>query len=194
MAFDGRWLAMTEDEISPPVTLVLGGARSGKSYFAEGLAGGQGAELVYIATAQSTPSTQAEDGEMAARIAEHRARRGPSWRTAEAPLDLPAVLQRESNPKSVVLVDCLTLWLSNLMAAEQDVPVATAALVEVLGQARGPVIVVSNEVGLGIVPMNGLARAFRDHQGRLNQQVAAMADRVIFMAAGLPLTLKGGPS
>ncbi len=176
---------MTGLEAGARVTLVLGGARSGKSSFAEDLAGSQDAALVYIATAGS------EDEEMTARIAEHQARRGPRWQTVEAPLDLPAVLLSEAGPGRAVLVDCLTLWLSNLMAAERDVVTATAALLGALGQSAGPVVLVSNEVGLGIVPMNPLARAFRDHQGRLNQQVAALADRVVFMAAGLPLTLKG---
>ena len=128
---------------------------------------------------------------MAARIAEHQVRRGPHWQTVEAPFDLPATLSSTLGPGRVALVDCLTLWLSNLMASERDLSGETAALLAALEQAAGPVILVSNEVGLGIVPMNALARAFRDHQGRLNQQVAALADRVVFMAAGLPLTLKG---
>lgn len=176
---------MSEDEQAPEVTLVLGGARSGKSSFAEEMAVSKERELFYIATGQPG------DEEMAARIAEHQVRRGPHWQTVDAPLDLPAALVSTVGPGRVALVDCLTLWLSNLMAAERDLSGATAALLEALEQAAGPVILVSNEVGLGIVPMNALARAFRDHQGRLNQQVAAAADKVVFMAAGLPLTLKG---
>lgn len=175
---------MTGHDARSKVTLILGGARSGKSSFAEELAVNHDAALVYVATARS------EDEEMAARIAEHQDRRDPRWQTVEAPIDLPAALLSAGGPDRAVLVDCLTLWLSNLMAAERDVPAATAALLGTLGQGAGPVILVSNEVGLGVVPMDALARAFRDHQGRLNQQVAAAADRVIFMAAGLPLTLK----
>ena len=177
---------MSGDEQGPRVTLVLGGARSGKSSFAEEMAISLDREMFYIATAQPG------DEEMAARIAEHQARRGAHWQTVEAPLDLPAALSTTAGPGRVALVDCLTLWLSNLMAVERDLSAETQALLATLGRPAGPVILVSNEVGLGIVPMNALARAFRDHQGRLNQQVAALADRVVLMAAGLPLTLKGG--
>ncbi|MBV5336105.1 bifunctional adenosylcobinamide kinase/adenosylcobinamide-phosphate guanylyltransferase, partial [bacterium] len=144
------------------VLFVLGGARSGKSRFAEGRATAVGLPRVYLATAQ------AWDGEMAERIARHRDDRGPDWRTVEEPLDLPGALLREGGAGRVVLVDCLTLWLSNLMAAERDVGTATAAFVDVLQAAAGPVVVVSNEVGLGIVPDNPLARASRDHAGRLH--------------------------
>lgn len=164
------------------ITLILGGARSGKSRLAEELAAARAGELLYIATAE------AWDDEMRARIAEHRARRGGRWRTLEAPLDLaPAIAAAGAG---VVLVDCLTLWLSNLMHAERDVAAETNALLSALQAAKAPVLLVSNEVGLGIVPENALARAFRDHQGRLNQAVAAAADQVIFMAAGLPLVMK----
>ena len=135
-------------------------------------------------------TARAEDAEMAARIAEHQARRGTTWRTVEAPLDLTAALARECRPGEAVLVDCLTLWLSNLMAADLEVEAAVQALLDVLPSRQAPVAIVSNEVGLGIVPMNDLARVFRDHQGRLNQRVAAVADSVVFMAAGLPLALK----
>jgi adenosylcobinamide kinase/adenosylcobinamide-phosphate guanylyltransferase len=160
---------------------VLGGARSGKSAYAERLLeAGEGA-LVYLATGQ------ARDAEMAERIARHRARRGPRWRTVEAPLDLAMTLQTAGAP---VLLDCLTLWLSNRMAADGDLDAAEEELLAALGKARLPMAVVSNEVGLGIVPANALARAFQDRLGRLNQRVAALADRVVFLAAGLPLVLK----
>ncbi len=166
------------------VTLVLGGARSGKSAHAESLAEGVPGDLVYIATA--TPG----DAEIAARIAEHKARRGARWRTVEEPLDLAGALARNALPGSVALVDCLTLWLANVMAAGRDPAAETGQLARALAGAAGPVVLVANEVGLGIVPDNVLARAFRDHAGRLNQAVAGVADRVIFVAAGLPMTLK----
>jgi adenosylcobinamide kinase/adenosylcobinamide-phosphate guanylyltransferase len=166
----------------PPVTLVLGGARSGKSRHAEGLAIAAGPAL-YVATAQ------AWDAEMAARIAEHQARRGPGWTAVEAPLDLAGCLAGPLGPARAVLVDCLTLWVSNLMHAERDVAAETDRLLAAL-PAAVPVIFVSNEVGLGIVPDNALARAFRDHAGCLHQQLAAKADRVLLMVAGLPVTVK----
>lgn len=165
----------------PRLTFVLGGARSGKSAFAERLLEAAPGELVYLATGQ------AGDAEMAERIARHRARRGTRWRTVEAPLDPAAALHAVTGP---VLLDCLTLWLSNRMAAGGDQDAAEAALLAALAAARGPIAVVSNEVGLGIVPANALARAFRDRLGRLNQRVAASAERVVFLAAGLPLLLK----
>lgn len=176
----------------PAISLVLGGARSGKSRHAEQLVESAGGDCLYIATAVG----QAErDGEMATRIAEHKARRGTAWHTIEEPLDLAAVLQREARADRPILVDCLTLWLSNLMAEERDIEAEIAGLVEVLsgkGGAglAGPVVFVSNEVGHGIVPMHQLARDFRDHAGRLHQAVAAVADSVVFMVAGLPMTVK----
>lgn len=167
---------------SASIVLVLGGARSGKSRFAESLlAEFQGSRL-YVATAQ------AGDEEMRKRILEHQARRGAGWRMIEAPLDIATPIAEAGS--EAVLVDCLTLWLSNLMAAEIDVGQATDGLCRILAKANGPVVLVSNETGLGIVPDNALAREFRDHAGRLNQAVAAVADRVYFIAAGLPLTLK----
>lgn len=165
------------------LTLVLGGARSGKSAHAEALVIAHPAPWIYIATAQ------AFDAEMEERIAHHRQRRGQGWETVEAPLDLAGVLRNIPDGQPV-LVDCLTLWLSNQMLAEYDVPAETAALVAVLSEPRGPWFVVSNEVGLGIVPDNALARRFRDEAGRLNQQVAAVADTVLFMTAGLPIKVK----
>jgi len=174
---------------SQPITLFIGGARSGKSRAAEALVTAGPPPWVYIATAE------AFDDEMRERIATHRAARAPGWRTVEAPLQLPDMLAREAATGQPVLIDCLTLWLSNLMLAARDVEAETARLLEALkaAQARAPITLVSNEVGMGIIPDNKLSRDFRDNQGRLNQAVAALASRVIFMAAGLPLILKGTP-
>ena len=169
--------------MDPVVTLVLGGARSGKSRYAESLVEKTGAGL-YVATAQ------VRDGEMAERVRLHKDRRGDVWKTLEEPLNLASVIANHAGPNHMILVDCLTLWLSNLMEDGRDVGVETAGLCNALKEAKGPVTLVSNEVGMGIVPDNALARDFRDHQGRLNQAVAAAADRVVFVAAGLPLTLK----
>ena len=167
------------------VTLVLGGARSGKSRYAERLVEGCGDGPVYIATAT------AGDPEMAERIACHRARRGRHWQTVEAPLQLAAGLVASVAPDRGVLVDCLTLWLANLIEAGLDVQEEIARLLAALPALDGPVVFVANEVGLGIVPDNALARAFRDHAGLLNQEIAAAAARVVLVAAGLPLVLKG---
>jgi adenosylcobinamide kinase / adenosylcobinamide-phosphate guanylyltransferase len=167
----------------PARTLVLGGARSGKSRYAEGLITAVAPPWLYLATAQP------RDAEMAARIAEHRARRGAGWTLVEAPLELAAAVAAHGSGRPL-LVDCLTLWLSNVMLAGYDVEDACRRLTRALGDAAGPMVLVSNEVGLGVVPDNALARSFRDSQGRLNQEVAALADRVVLMAAGLPLTLK----
>lgn len=168
------------------VTLVLGGARSGKSRFAERLiADSTATRRIYLATAT------AGDTEMAERIAHHRARRAADWQTIEAPLALDDTLAQHAAADSALLVDCLTLWLSNLMHAGRDVDHETARLVAVLRQVPGDVVLVSNEVGLGLVPETPLGRAFRDAQGRLNQAVAEVAGRVAFVAAGLPLWLKG---
>jgi adenosylcobinamide kinase/adenosylcobinamide-phosphate guanylyltransferase len=166
------------------LTLVLGGARSGKSRHAERLAVQSGLAPVYVATAQAL------DEEMAQRIAAHRARRGPAWRTVEEPLDLVGVLQREGAPGRIVLVDCLTLWLSNLMVAGRDVAAESAQLLEALPGLAGPVLLVSNEVGQGVVPDNVMARQFVDHAGMLHQGIAELADAVVFMTAGLPHRLK----
>jgi len=164
--------------------LIVGGQRSGKSRFAEELVVKSGRRAVYIATAT------VGDDEMAARIALHRGRRGAAWTTHEAPLDLPATLDRAVSPDAAVLVDCLTVWLSNLMAAARDIGGETDALVAALASASGPVVVVTNEVGAGIIPDNPLARAYADALGTLNQRVAAAVGRVIFMAAGRPLLIK----
>lgn len=167
----------------PRLTLVLGGARSGKSRYAERLVTGLPAPWLYVATAEAL------DDEMAERIAHHRARRDEGWTTVDAPRDLASALR--SAPASAILIDCLTLWLTNVMLGGGDVAREQEALLDALAQADVPVVAVSNEVGLGIVPENALARAFRDAQGRLNAAVAERADRVVFMAAGLALTLKG---
>lgn len=166
-------------------TLVLGGAASGKSAYAEDLVLRLPGRPVYIATAQ------AFDGEMTDKIAVHRARRGAVWTTVEEPLDLVGAIAGADAPDAVLLIDCLTLWLSNLMADDRDIAAETAQLVDSLGGVRGRVVLVANEVGLGIVPDNALARSFRNLHGTLNQAVAAAADRVVFVAAGLPLALKG---
>ncbi|SEA36670.1 bifunctional adenosylcobinamide kinase/adenosylcobinamide-phosphate guanylyltransferase [Rubrimonas cliftonensis] len=166
------------------VALVLGGARSGKSALAERLACNSGLSRVYVATAE------AWDGEMRERIARHRADRGEGWRTVEAPLEAADALADHDGHDIVIVLDCLTLWLSNLMLAGRDVEQAGATLCARLPAMAARVILVSNEVGLGVVPDTPLGRRFRDAQGRLNQQVAAVADRVILVAAGLPLRLK----
>jgi adenosylcobinamide kinase/adenosylcobinamide-phosphate guanylyltransferase len=171
----------------PGTTLVLGGARSGKSALAERLVLSAGLRPLYIATGR------AWDDEMASRIADHRDRRGPAWTTIEEPLALADALERHAAPDAAILVDCLTLWVTNLMLAERDVDGEGAALAALLPGLPGRIVVASNEVGLGIVPDNAMARAFRDHAGRLNQAVAAVATQVVFTAAGLPLVLKPVP-
>lgn len=165
--------------------LVLGGARSGKSSYAEKMVESSGLKPLYLATGR------AFDEEMENRIAVHRGRRGPEWQTLEEPLDLVGALALHAAADRFVLVDCLTLWLTNLMMAEHDIAEETANLVAMLPNLGGPVVFVSNEVGLGIVPENRMAREFRDHAGRLHQAVAAIVDEVYFMAAGLPLKMKG---
>jgi adenosylcobinamide kinase/adenosylcobinamide-phosphate guanylyltransferase len=165
--------------------LILGGARSGKSRFGQSRIEAFAGQLCYIATAQ------AFDAEMAERIALHRADRGPRWNTVEAPLDLPAAIMAHGAQADAILVDCLTLWLSNLMLAEKDVAQASAQLVQAVLACPVPLALVANEVGLGIVPDNALARRFRDEAGRLNQSIAQIAGEVAFLAAGLPLMLKG---
>jgi adenosylcobinamide kinase/adenosylcobinamide-phosphate guanylyltransferase len=169
-----------------PVTLVLGGARSGKSRYAERLVEGAAAGGTYCATAE------AGDAEMAARIAAHRARRGPFWRTVEETLALAPLVAAEAACDRPLLIDCLTLWLSNLLLADRPIERETEALCRALRRAEGPVVLVANEVGMGLVPETPLGRHFRDAAGRLNQEVAALADRVVFVAAGLTLLLKGG--
>lgn len=169
--------------MSHSLTFILGGARSGKSRHAEELIAAHSAPWTYVATAQAL------DDEMRERIAHHRARRDEGWRTVDAPLDLVAALEAIDDGQPM-LVDCLTLWLTNVMLAERDVDAESQRLADCLGRPRGPWFVVANEVGLGIVPDNVLARRFRDAAGRLNQMVAARADGVLFMVAGLPMRVK----
>jgi adenosylcobinamide kinase / adenosylcobinamide-phosphate guanylyltransferase len=165
------------------LSLVLGGARSGKSRYAESLVSALPPPWNYVATAE------AGDAEMVERIASHRARRGASWRTIEAPRDLAGPLQAAK--VAPTLVDCLTLWLSNLILAGADIDAEMERLDQALAAAAAPVVMVANEVGYGIVPDHSLGRRFRDMQGVLNQRVAARADRVVLVVAGLPLALKG---
>lgn len=179
-------------------TLVLGGARSGKSAYAERIAIESGREVIYIATAS------AGDGEMGQRIAHHRERRPAHWLTVEEPLLLADAIERHSKQDNVILVDCLTLWLTNLMFSDgrdypdtgpADLPplwhAQREALLELLPRASGDIVLVTNEVGMGIVPMGAVSRLFTDEAGRLNQAVAAACGRAVFIAAGLPLVLKG---
>ncbi|WP_454849778.1 bifunctional adenosylcobinamide kinase/adenosylcobinamide-phosphate guanylyltransferase [Rhizobium binxianense] len=168
-----------------PLTFVLGGARSGKSRFAESLVAASGLERHYLATGR------AWDEEMRERIDQHRADRGPSWTTHEEPLDLAVRLAAIDGEGRAVLVDCLTLWITNLMMEERDMAAEFSALAAFLPKARARLVLVSNEVGLGIVPENRMARDFRDHAGRLHQMIAAEAAEVYFVAAGLPLKMKG---
>lgn len=169
-----------------PVTLILGGARSGKSRRAEALARASNAEVLYIATGPHIDG----DAEWEERIAWHRRERPAAWRTIEEPLALVERLQNEAVASRLLLVDCLTLWLSNLLLAGRDAEAESRDLCQVLPQLSGDVLLVSNEVGMGLVPEHALGRNFRDAQGRLNQAVATVADRVEFVAAGLPLHLK----
>lgn len=166
------------------VVLVLGGARSGKSGFAERLGDALPGKHVYIATAQ------AFDSEMASRIARHRADRAEHWHTVECPLELAETIREHDAEGAVILVDCLTLWLSNLMLGERDVAGAREKLASLTSQVRGQLLLVSNEVGQGIVPENALARRFRDEAGWLNQEMARAAHEVWFVTAGLPQQLK----
>lgn len=168
----------------PHLTLVLGGAASGKSAFAEGLVGEHGGRRVYLATAE------AQDAEMGAKIRAHREARGAGWHTIETPLNAAEALANQT-AKDIVLLDCATLWLSNQMLAGADVAKAQTALLVALAACPAPVVVVSNEVGQGIVPEHALSRQFRGAQGRLNQRLAGQADLVVLVTAGLPQVLKG---
>ena len=171
-----------------PITLILGGARSGKSVLAEQLAEQMaeqsGKSLYYIATAEG------HDDEMIKRIKIHQGRRNNQWKTLEEPLNIAQLILETAQSDRVLLIDCLTLWLSNIMCAEGDAMSYINPLTRCLERARGPVILVSNEVGLGIVPVNKLARDFQDEAGRMNKAVAQVATDVLFMVAGLPMCLK----
>lgn len=165
--------------------LVLGGARSGKSRYAQQRVEAIEGRLAYIATAQAL------DAEMDERIARHQQDRGERWQTIEAPLELGEAIGHADLSHDAIMVDCLTLWLTNLLLAERDIAAATTTLLQTLAACQRPVVLVSNEVGLGIVPDNALARRFRDEAGRLHQSVAAVVPEVVFMAAGLPMHFKG---
>lgn len=171
------------DRAAGRLTFIIGGARSGKSAHAEMLATAGPPPWTYIATAR------AYDDEMRERITLHRSRRGEGWVSVDAPLDLVGAIEALPDHQPV-LIDCLTLWLTNHMLADHDLEAECRRLADVLARPRGPWFVVSNEVGLGIVPDNALARRFRDVAGRLNQQVAAVANNVLMMVAGLPLKVK----
>lgn len=185
-------------ELDMTSTLVFGGARSGKSAYAEKLAAASGREVIYVATAQ------ARDAEMTARIASHRQRRNPAWMTIEEPLALGAVIAKWSGPERLILVDCLTVWLSNLLFAQSQIYPDVGEIIpptcfhqererflHALAQAAGDVILVSNEVGMGVIPQGAISRWFVDEAGRLNQAVATCCERALWIAAGLPLMLKG---
>ncbi len=168
----------------PDLTLVLGGAASGKSSFAESLVLGSGLDPVYLATAQIW------DAEMADKVAAHRAQRGPGWRLIEEPIALDTVLAGARHGEAV-LIDCATLWLTNLILSGADLTGTENQLFAALSTCPAPVVIVSNEVGMGIVPDNALARQFRGAQGGLNRRLAGQADLVVMIIAGLPLVLKG---
>jgi adenosylcobinamide kinase/adenosylcobinamide-phosphate guanylyltransferase len=168
----------------PRLSLVLGGAACGKSAFAEGLVTSVCEKPTYIAT------SQVYDAEMAEKVAAHQAMRGQSWTTIEEPLDIGAALAA-APPQAPVLIDCATLWLTNVILGEHDLQTAQADFLKAITEAGRPVVIVSNETGQGIVPENALARRFRNAQGKLNQEIAARADLVVAVMAGLPLVLKG---
>lgn len=171
----------------PKLTLVLGGAASGKSAFAEHLILQNTAHPLYVATAQIF------DTEMAQKVADHRDQRGDAWTTIEEPLDMPQALSTAKTDQPV-LIDCATLWLSNVILGAHDIDAYSDALLQAITGCKGPVVIVSNEVGQGIVPDNALSRRFRNAQGRLNQRIAVQADLVVAVMAGLPIALKGALS
>ena len=168
--------------------LVLGGARSGKSAFAQAVAEGSGLDLLFVATAQAL------DADMTTRISRHAAARPPRWALVEEPLALDRVIAREGAPGRFLLVDCATLWLSNQMGAGADLQAESRALAAAVAAARGPIAVVSNEVGQGVVPATSAGRTFRDAQGRLNAELAAVCTSVVAVEAGLPRCLKPAPT
>jgi adenosylcobinamide kinase/adenosylcobinamide-phosphate guanylyltransferase len=176
---------MTSESSRPAIHLVIGAARSGKSRYAESVARESGLTKLYLATARVL------DEEMAARVTRHKLDRGVGWFTVEEPIALAEAVASRAAPDRIILVDCLTLWLTNLMLEGEDIAGHVAALATALERARGPVVLVSNEVGGGIVPDNAMAREFRDLQGRLNQDMAALASHVTLVVAGIPLAIKG---
>ncbi|UTW55938.1 bifunctional adenosylcobinamide kinase/adenosylcobinamide-phosphate guanylyltransferase [Kordiimonas sp. SCSIO 12610] len=167
-------------------TLILGGARSGKSALGEKLALANGHACIYLATAE------ARDSEMEDRIQHHRERRGQNWKLIEETTDIARVISENSSASTTILIDCLTLWVSNLMERELDIETMINDLETAITSAKGDLIFIANEVGLGIVPMNKMARDFRDHAGRVNQRIAGIVDTVHFCVSGLPITLKQG--
>lgn len=173
-----------ESEQGSNVTFVLGGARSGKSKFAEDLVLKTGLKPIYLATGRAL------DDEMSERIAIHQERRGVEWETVEEPLALVDALQSNACSGQVILVDCLSLWVTNLMMAKADVAKESAALVALLGEIKVPVVLVSNEVGMGIIPDNAMARRYMDWAGDVNQRVAHAALEVYFVVSGMPLKMK----
>jgi adenosylcobinamide kinase/adenosylcobinamide-phosphate guanylyltransferase len=175
---------MMLQKVLPPLSLVTGGAKSGKSRFAEGLVVGSGRVRVYVATAQVW------DAEMRVKVDTHRVDRGPEWRLIEAPSDIAGAL-RGVSADEVVLLDCATMWLTNAMLDDADMAAEVDAFMAALLACRAPVVVVTNELGWSIVPDNALARRFRDAQGRLNQTLATQAGLVVAVISGLPLVLKG---
>ncbi len=177
-------MVRSQDYPLPPITLVLGGIRSGKSIYAERLIADHYSCGVYVAT------TEFRDEEMEDRIRKHRERRGSSWEVVEEPLDIVSALRSHTFHQRPALLDCLTVWLANIVERGHDLETATSGLVSSLGSFDGPVVLVSDEVGLGGISANPLQRRFTDAAGQLNQAVAMVADRVVFVAAGLPMTLK----
>lgn len=167
------------------IRLILGGARSGKSRQAEQLAQASGHEVIYVATAQ------AYDAEMQTRIERHRSERPAHWLTLEEPLQLAATILQHQAPDRCLLIDCLTLWVTNQLLADADMEAERQALCAALANARGDIILVSNETGMGVVPMGELSRRFSDEAGWLNQSIAAQADQVVLMVAGIPMRVKG---
>lgn len=174
-----------------PTHLILGGARSGKSRYAEKCASATASPVVYVATAQ------VYDDEFAQRVAHHQQQRPKHWQVIESPMYLAKILREQDKPEQCIIVDCLTLWLAQCICEDCELPDGVSwvderkNLMEVLPKLKSEVILVSNEVGMGIVPLGEINRHFQDEQGRLNQEVANIADQVTFVAAGLPLTLKG---
>jgi adenosylcobinamide kinase/adenosylcobinamide-phosphate guanylyltransferase len=170
-------------------TLVLGGARSGKSEFAEHLCEKSDLDLLYVAT--SAP--QLGDDEMSDRINIHQERRGPRWKLIEEPIYLAACLRQHAREGQVILIDCLTLWLSNFMFENKCLEEHSTQLIQAIRECSGKFVFISNEIGQGVVPEHALSRKFRDHQGLINQSLAKRCDRVIEVRAGLPLILKPSP-
>ncbi|SFG96082.1 bifunctional adenosylcobinamide kinase/adenosylcobinamide-phosphate guanylyltransferase [Neptunomonas qingdaonensis] len=170
------------------IRFILGGARSGKSRYAEQLASASGKEVIYIATAQ------AYDDEMKARILQHKKQRPQEWRCIEESMNIDQVLSDNSSVTNCILIDCLTLWLTNLLCENCDVTTAKQVFMEVLRQSESDIILVSNETGMGVVPMGELTRRYCDEGGWLHQDIAALADEVVLMVAGIPLVIKGPPS